>query len=172
MWRVEEKTQAFLQNSTITNKMNPCFIHCCHPTTYRCTVYLLTVMLTGKWEGDCHTHMGFPLGWLSSHEGVGQAVLRATFPVAGLVIAFKLARAPAVVEGAVAATLLAELHVIIDHLIGICVKKQDRHRKRNQKHYSLAIPLNSGSCRTICRVYADTPSTKMELLLNHKLHKR
>lgn len=73
--------------------------------------------------------MGFPLGWLSPHEGMGQAVLRTTLPVTGLVIAFKLAGAPAVVEGAVAATLLAKLHVVINHLIWICVEKQHRHRK-------------------------------------------
>lgn len=98
-------------------------------------------MLTRKWEGDCYTHMGFPLRWLSSHEGVGQAVLRAAFPVTGLVVALKLARAPAVVEGAVAATLLAKLHIIIDHLIWICMKKQYRHRKCNQKYYSLSGSL-------------------------------
>lgn len=78
-------------------------------------------MSTEKWEGggDCYTHMGFPLGWLPSHKGMGQAVLRATFPVTGLVIAFKLARAPAVVEGAVAATLLTKFHVVIYHLIWV-----------------------------------------------------
>lgn len=101
-------------------------------------------MLTEKWEGDCYTHVGFPLRWLSSHEGVGHAVLWATFPVTGLVIAFKLARAPAVIQWAVATTLLAKLHVVIDHLIWICMKKrktQDRHRKCNQKCYSLAKPF-------------------------------
>lgn len=72
-------------------------------------------------NGNHYTYMGLPLGGLPSHEGVGQAVLRAAFPVAGLVVAFKLTRAPAVVEGAAAATLLTELDVIIDHLIWICV---------------------------------------------------
>lgn len=65
-----------------------------------------------------------PLGRLSSHEGVGQAVLGTTLPVAGLVVALELTRAPAVVEGAAAAALLAELHVVIDHLIGICVTRR------------------------------------------------
>ena len=67
--------------------------------------------------------MGFLLGRLSSHEGVGQAVLREALAIAGLVIAFKLARAPSVVEGAVAAALLSELHVIIDHLIRVWTRK-------------------------------------------------
>lgn len=74
-----------------------------------------------KCECDCYTHMGFSLRRLSSHEGVGHAVLWASFPVAGLVIALKLAGAPAVVQRASTA-LLAELHVIVDHLIGICEK--------------------------------------------------
>lgn len=91
-----------------------------------CLLAVITKQINGR--VDCYTHMGFPLGRLSSHEGVGQAVLGATFPVAGLVIAFKLAGAPAVVEGAVAAALLAELHVIIDHLIWIWMKKQDSER--------------------------------------------
>lgn len=72
--------------------------------------------------------MGLPLGRLPSHEGVGQAILRATLPVTGLVIAFKLARAPAIVEGAVATPLLAQLHVIIDHFIWIC-----RREKKNRE---------------------------------------
>lgn len=80
-------------------------------------------MLTDEWEGRCFTHMGFPLRRLPSHEGVGQAILRATFPVTRLVVAFELARAPAIVEGAVAATLLTKFHIIIDHLIWICMKK-------------------------------------------------
>lgn len=67
--------------------------------------------------------MGFPLGWLSSHESVGQAVLWPPFPVTGLVIAFKLTRAPAIVKGAVAAPLLTKFHVIIDHLIWICMEE-------------------------------------------------
>ena len=75
--------------------------------------------------------MGLPLGRLPSHEGVGQAILRATFPVAGLIVAFKLAGAPAIVEGTVAATLLAKLHIIIDHLIWLCMNRQDRHRSVN-----------------------------------------
>lgn len=68
--------------------------------------------------------MGFPLRRLPSHEGVGQTIFGATFPVTGLVIAFKLARAPPVVEGTVAAPLLAKLHVIVDHLIWICIKNK------------------------------------------------
>lgn len=68
--------------------------------------------------------MGFPLWRLPSHEGVGQAIFRAYFPVTGLVVAFKLARAPAIVEGAVAASLLTKLHVIVDHLIWICIENK------------------------------------------------
>lgn len=66
--------------------------------------------------------MGFSLRGLSSHEGVGHAVLRAPLPVAGLVVALELAGAPAVVQRAVAtaAALLAQLNVIVDHLVGIC----------------------------------------------------
>lgn len=86
---------------------------------------LLVVMLTETWEGDCYTNMGFLLGGLSSHEGVGQAILSATFPVAGLVVAFKLTGAPAVVQGAAAASLLPKLHVIIDHLIWVCMKNRN-----------------------------------------------
>lgn len=69
--------------------------------------------------------MSLPLGRLPSHEGVGQAILRPTFPVAGFVVAFKLARAPTVVEGAVTAALLAELHIVVDHLIWICTNESD-----------------------------------------------
>ena len=72
--------------------------------------------------------MGLPLGWFSSHEGVGQSILSPTFPVTGFVVAFKLAGAPAVVEGAVAATLLAQLHIIIDHLIWICLNMEEKHK--------------------------------------------
>lgn len=64
--------------------------------------------------------MGFSLRGFSSHEGVRHAVLRAALAVAGLVVALELAGAPAVVQRAVAAALLAELHVIVDHLVGIC----------------------------------------------------
>lgn len=64
--------------------------------------------------------MGLLLGGLPSHEGVGHAVLRAPLPVAGLVVALKLAGAPAVVQRAVAAALLAQLDVIVDHLVGVC----------------------------------------------------
>lgn len=77
-------------------------------------------------EGAIVTHMCLPLGRLPSHEGVGQAVLGATLPVAGLVVAFKLAGAPTVVEGAAAASLLPQLHVIVDHLIWVCIKTQHR----------------------------------------------
>lgn len=66
--------------------------------------------------------MGFPLRGLSSHEGVGHAVLRAPLPVAGLVVALELAGAPAVVQRAVAAALLAQLDVIVDHLVGVCAR--------------------------------------------------
>lgn len=76
--------------------------------------------------GAIVTHMCLPLGRLPSHEGVGQAVLGATLPVAGLVVAFKLAGAPTVVEGAAAASLLPQLHVIVDHLIWVCIKTQHR----------------------------------------------
>lgn len=75
----------------------------------------------GKWEGECYAYMGLPLGWFSSHEGVGQSIFRPTFPVTGFVVAFKLAGAPAVVKGAITATLLTQLHIIIDHLIWICM---------------------------------------------------
>lgn len=90
--------------------------------------------------------MSFLLRWLPSHEGVGQPVLWVTLAVAGLVIAFELAGAPAVVQRA-AATLLAKLHIIIDHLIRICVSKQDRQRKCDQKHCSLRLQM---STITIC----------------------
>lgn len=76
--------------------------------------------------GAIVTHMCLPLGRLPSHEGVGQAVLGATLPVAGLVVALKLAGAPTVVEGAAAASLLPQLHVIVDHLIWVCTKTQHR----------------------------------------------
>lgn len=85
---------------------------------------LIHVSVTGRkqyWK-QRGAHMDFPLWWLSSHECIGKAVFRMTFPVTGLVIAFKLARAPVVIEGAAAASLLAKLHIIIDHLIWICVE--------------------------------------------------
>lgn len=73
-------------------------------------------------RATCCTHMGFPLRGLSSHEGVGHAVLRAPLPVAGLVVALELAGAPAVVQRAVATALLAQLDVIVDHLVGVCAE--------------------------------------------------
>lgn len=76
-------------------------------------------MLTKEWVGNGCTHMGFPLRRLPSHEGMRQAVLRVTFSIARLIVALKLTRTPAIVEGTVAATLLPELYVIIDHLIWI-----------------------------------------------------
>lgn len=79
-------------------------------------------MLSEYWRGYCGTHVGFLLRRLSSHEGVRQPILLLSFPVTGLVIAFKFTRAPAIVQGAVTNTLLSKLHVVIDHLIRICMK--------------------------------------------------
>lgn len=76
--------------------------------------------------------MGFSLRGFSSHEGVRHAVLRAALPVAGLVVALELAGAPAVVQRAVAAALLAQLHVIVDHLVGICAGEENVRRFRNE----------------------------------------
>ncbi len=110
------------------------FLHPLLPSAHLQMYNRVTVCwLTKNCECDFYTHMGFPLGWLSSHEGMRQAVFWTTFPVTGLIIALKLARAPAVVEGAVAATVLPELHVVIDHLIWIFEKNQDRHRKCHQE---------------------------------------
>lgn len=101
------------------------------PASYWLWSWLSAIMLTNERKGNCYTHMGFPLWRLPSHEGVGEAILRMTFPVAQLIVAFKLAGAPAVVEGAVAATLLAKLHIIINHFIWVCMKKTNMHISRD-----------------------------------------
>lgn len=72
------------------------------------------------------THMGFSLRGFSSHEGVGHAVLRTALPVAALVVALELAGAPAVVQRAVAAALLAAFHVVVDHLVEVCPGRDAR----------------------------------------------
>lgn len=102
------------------------------------------------------TYMGLPLGRLPSHEGVGQAILKVTLPIAGLVVAFKLARAPSVVKGAVAAPLLAKLHVVIDHLIWICAKNRGSHKKMYLKilHFTNCyLNVNYGLKNNVCVFY-------------------
>lgn len=93
----------------------------------------LVVTLCGWVSTIIVTHMGLPLGRLPSHEGMWEAVLRATFPVTGLVIAFKLTGAPAIVEGTVAGTLLAKFHIIIDHLIWLCRIRQKGYEEAFRK---------------------------------------
>lgn len=90
---------------------------------------MLAVTSTQGREGVSNTHVGLPLWRFSSHEGMRQAVARAALPVTGLIIALELAGAPAGVQGAVAAALLTQLHVIVDHLIWLCMNKWTEYIK-------------------------------------------